>query len=635
MPKKNWPYIWHAVAVFLLAPLAAWFFIAVCEQVLLPKNSYAIPAFEMTRTDTLVSVTAPLENTQYKISSSISEDATFTQTDLAQIFARYEQPSVLITRGRRTLKVWFDDVRVREVNQVDHTILYRHFQPYYYAVPQLADGRLPNILTVETLSEDWRPYLGTVYIGEQADILVAYRWRGFLGVSIVTFACGIAFMSALIAFSLALGAKDKRPYFSFGLVMACWTSINLDYIGPFSLLPAYTGRIIYAMSSFLLIVASLDFANTWTRKSRIVARWIVPIMTGALILVILPVLASSPRFYHQSLLTADAIAVIAVGIMLWQFFSAISMDKAVSRGQAFVYLFCIVVVMCDVLESAIPGFGKMLWPQTGSSLHYGPLQPALLGLTIISKFVSDTLGAQRTLRSANETLADTVAEREAEIAQVYEAREADMRDAALADERQRIMRDMHDGVGGRLLALSLLAKRDALEQDMLSDELDGSLQELRLIIDSMDTADGDLDMALGALRGRIEPMLRDAGIELYWDVEELGEHAAYGPREVLSIYRMLQEAASNVVRHAEAKKVIFATRRPRPGWLEISLRDDGTGFEVESTESASGKGLKNMQGRAEVLGGRLDISTPIAGGTCVTLSLPETPVELTGVTPWG
>jgi signal transduction histidine kinase len=105
-----------------------------------------------------------------------------------------------------------------------------------------------------------------------------------------------------------------------------------------------------------------------------------------------------------------------------------------------------------------------------------------------------------------------VAERERVIVANMEEIRRNERAAMLLEERSRIMRDMHDGIGGQLLGLILQARSRKLSDEKLVSGLEQSLDDLRLVVDSLEQGEGSLTGALGAFRARIEPRCEAAGV---------------------------------------------------------------------------------------------------------------------------
>jgi signal transduction histidine kinase len=187
------------------------------------------------------------------------------------------------------------------------------------------------------------------------------------------------------------------------------------------------------------------------------------------------------------------------------------------------------------------------------------------------------------------------------------------------------MRDMHDGVGGQLAALVMTLRRDGSATPELANRVEASLNDLRLIIDSLDdVVAADLRTALALFRERTGSWMRANGLTCDFDVD-LPDIGGYGPRETLQLLRILQEACGNVVKHAAATSVRISARwidaaRDGARPLQLAVSDNGRGF--DPANSPRGRGLHNMRRRTEELNGRFAISVD-ANGTHVTIELPR------------
>jgi two-component system sensor histidine kinase UhpB len=166
----------------------------------------------------------------------------------------------------------------------------------------------------------------------------------------------------------------------------------------------------------------------------------------------------------------------------------------------------------------------------------------------------------------------------------------------LLEERARIMRDMHDGIGGQLLGLVMRARANRLSGPALVHGLEESLDDLRLMVGSLEQSDGSLATALGAYRARIEPRCEAAGAELVWRIENVGETPGFGPDRTLQVYRILQEACTNALKHGHPDRIEVTLRRRHEGGVTLSLEDNGAGFDLTSV--TAGRGLANMRHRA-------------------------------------
>lgn len=239
-----------------------------------------------------------------------------------------------------------------------------------------------------------------------------------------------------------------------------------------------------------------------------------------------------------------------------------------------------------------------------------------IGWILTDRFIRTLAEVETLNRELEARVAEKSAALEANYSRLAEAEKAQ----ALAEERQRLMRDMHDGVGGQLItALAALEGGKSAPADV-AQIVRECIDDLRLVIDSMEPIDDDLLALLGSLRYRIEPRLNAAGLRLVWQVKELPPVPNLTPRNALHILRILQEALTNVLKHAGASRITVLTEtdteRRR---VRVQVIDDGHGFPAGSP--GRGRGIANMHRRAEAVGGSLAISSG-QGGTMVTLELP-------------
>ena len=231
--------------------------------------------------------------------------------------------------------------------------------------------------------------------------------------------------------------------------------------------------------------------------------------------------------------------------------------------------------------------------------------------------------SRRLAVARNEELQRELAEREIEIAAAYAARQSLERDAALSAERQRLVRDMHDGVGGQLVSLLLATRNDSLSREQLIAALQTTVEDLRLIVQSLDSAGDSLEEALARFRERATPRIEAAGVEVRWRIDARASTPGFGPTAVLQIYRALQEMCTNVLRHAGARRIEIGLQRTGSADERITLSVADNGIGLPPNAGTSGHGLRSLHDRAAELGGSLTIGPGLEGrGTRFELSLP-------------
>lgn len=222
----------------------------------------------------------------------------------------------------------------------------------------------------------------------------------------------------------------------------------------------------------------------------------------------------------------------------------------------------------------------------------------------------------RERESLNASLERRLAEREAELRVNYDALQRAERERAALGERERIMRDLHDGVGSLLLS-AMHDVRHGIDAAELERLLQSCLDDLRLAVDSLEPHSNYPSTILGSLRYRLAPRLAEAGVHLRWAVDEVPPLAGLDPSRTLQLLRLLQEAITNVLRHARATEIEIGLRRIADD-IEIVVRDNGVGFDTTGVQR--GHGLANMRHRATQMGAVLSIDSGPAG-TVVRLRL--------------
>lgn len=271
----------------------------------------------------------------------------------------------------------------------------------------------------------------------------------------------------------------------------------------------------------------------------------------------------------------------------------------------------------------------MLSGGSSLALHWaGPLLLVALATPLVDRFVR----VLREAESARAELETRVREREQLLKRNYERLRESERLQVQAQERQRIMQDMHDGLGSQLLSSLMLVERGAVSQQQIVQILRESIDDMRLAIDALAVEDAGLLSALGNLRFRMEPRMRAAGIELMWVARGLPEEIDINPDAVLPILRIVQEALTNALKHSRARQAqvtIAIQHEGESDWLVVKVADNGRGI-VE--ERASGRGLLNMRNRASRIGANLKLETVPGAGTSVMLRYKVDPNQLGGPT---
>ncbi|MGB3072504.1 MAG: ATP-binding protein [Ottowia sp.] len=228
---------------------------------------------------------------------------------------------------------------------------------------------------------------------------------------------------------------------------------------------------------------------------------------------------------------------------------------------------------------------------------------------------------------ASATLTQRLAEQGRALAETHARLTEAERARTLLNERQRVMREMHDGVGSSLMSALRLVENQPAAQVDVAQVLRECIDDLKIAIDSLEPVDADLLALLANLRFRLGPRLEGAGLTLHWAVQDVPPLPWLDAQSALHVLRILQEVLTNIVKHSGACQITFRTgladEAGRAG-VQVQVEDDGQPF---TPPSAGGyqpgrKGLGNVQARARALGGRVQWQPQPLHGTVFTLWMP-------------
>ncbi|MBL8461359.1 MAG: histidine kinase, partial [Thauera sp.] len=208
------------------------------------------------------------------------------------------------------------------------------------------------------------------------------------------------------------------------------------------------------------------------------------------------------------------------------------------------------------------------------------------------------------------------------------------RELAVSEERNLLARELHDSIAQGLAFLNLqvqmleraLAENRAADVsttvEMLRRGIQESYEDVRELLVHFRTRveQQDLDAAIAAALRRLA---EQTGIATDLDVQ--GDGAPLDPEAETQVLYIIQEALSNVRKHAGASTVSVGVRRGRDG-LAVTVRDDGVGFaeDRDASDSEAHIGLQIMRERAMRIGGRFAVRSSPGRGTEIRLELPRT-----------
>ena len=488
-------------------------------------------------------------------------------------------------------------------------------RPLYFPLPGSLLREQHNEVRVRVISDPaGTGLLGRVYVRPAQNLVPYFERRKFVKITLPIVA---SMATALLAFAVLLIAtkRTSEPVYAwYGWGTLIWSVHNLNLFVVEPPLPAAAWDLLWFLSLgwFVLMIPPyvhglLGYERPRTERTLFAAGGV-----GTVILVVLAVWDHywldwfGRRVWDSAALAVGVYPTFMMARAVWR-----SRDVEVQWLLATgLLIFVLGLRDCLVTNELIPR-------TDGYMIQYSaPFIITVFGWLLLSRFVRASQEAEQ----LNRELHARVEARTAELQLSFEKLGVLERERAIQEERGRILRDMHDGVGSSLSAAIAGIEGGKANNADLAEALRDSLEELRLTIDSVDLEHGDLESALGNLRARLRSLGEHSVPVLIWEIMPLSFNQRWGPAELTDIVRIMREAISNAVRHAGASLVRIRVSESRHGsgqLLRIVIEDDGCGM---PHKPQSGHGLNNMRRRAEQLRGRLEILSNSAG-TRVELSL--------------
>ncbi|RZJ21078.1 MAG: sensor histidine kinase [Haliea sp.] len=462
--------------------------------------------------------------------------------------------------------------------------------------------------------------LSTVWVGTAQQLVWRYQVRAFLQNQLPF--VGVSAFLALGLFSLAVWCKRRQEslYLLFFITSAAaFVRMQHYYIGG-NLLPlsdAWMQWITVSSLMWLIVLVNSFMERVHKRP----LRWLTPCLIGVTVtcnVLTLPDLVD--KVPNLVLVTPQLYLLMLPFAVL---ISADALLNALRTRLREVWLMAgwfVATIALSAYDLALQN--NWVSPEGVYTNPYG-----VIGLFVMFGYIMFRryVGAIDEAEQLNANLANSLRDREAELAVSYERMSQIERSQTLSNERQRLTQDMHDGLGSSLVSALRGVEGGRLNEADVAGILKGCIDDLKLTIDSMEPVEADLLLLLATVRFRLGPRLAAAGIALRWEVTDVPALDWLDPRNALHILRILQEAFANILKHTQASEIRVSTAvESKDGavGVTVTICDNGQGFVLDTALRSGGKGLHNQLRRASSIGARLHWDSD-GSATRLHLWLPE------------
>ncbi|MDH5216885.1 MAG: ATP-binding protein [Gammaproteobacteria bacterium] len=509
--------------------------------------------------------------------------------------------------------VFVNGVWVGQGGSFDQPVSRHHNEPLYFEFSNDLVKNGLNEIDVHVKTEFYgQGLLDAFYVAPSDQLQSAYHWKKFWRVTFITWVTAAMFVMAAIVLVFYIVRPQDVVYGIFCLELMFWSVHNLNlFVADIPMSTRLWEAII--MGTLGWTVIAMIFFN-----HRFVGYRVVWVEKACLAIGILGVLF---------LFLPSIEAILTVGYKIWDSFLVVIGSYAIfhlvyvyrKKRSADVYLMLLVGMPMLVF-----GFHDILVvnhlhdKREGLIIQYSTIPAAILfGWFLLKRFI----GAVNEAEQLNLTLEQRIKQREQELKIQFEKVKGLEKERVLLGERERIMRDMHDGIGGQLVSLATMLQGQSGEVfKTVQKKIEESITDLRFVIDSLDPSINDLSTLLGMLRYRLSDQLDSAPINFKWSVTDLPTSTCVTTNSSIHILRIIQEAITNALKHSKATELEVKTdvvEIDRQQYIQIDVQDNGVGIDENKTQ---GNGLKNIQYRAEKIGASVELETN-QQGTLVRLLL--------------
>ncbi|OWQ92979.1 hypothetical protein CDN99_00245 [Roseateles aquatilis] len=536
--------------------------------------------------------------------------------------ARIPRKSLLVSQALDGMDVYLNDVWIGGLPKSDATARYKWYRPLQAPLARRLLKPEGNVLTIELTT--WDPYiqLAPIYLGDIDTVAYIYELTYFIGSSLANASNVFCLLAGMFMLGAWLASrKDGAIFLHAGATTVLWSVlfslILMPYV-PAGLVSLWTWAQYACLGAVVAVLTLFIFAFVGEPLGG--ARRIALFGAASAAALAYPLLGLQGREW------LDAYWLPVLLLFHLSACSRLALHVARTRSRtAMSLLFQSVLAQVFALRdhNAILHLISFQMPDAGWSLSHLLVTPVFLShlsvplllfvvaQILLAKFQSNV----KRIRDNNRILTDTLQQRERELLVSYNRQREMENEAAAQTERDRIYRDLHDGIGSKLVTTLFSVRDRDIDHPRLESHLMDALRDLREIISVTEVREQrSIHDVLFTYCSNLDESLSRADFQIEYDISE-------GPEIVLltdlskQVMRIVEESVANTIKYANASRLSIRMAVIHGEVLEVLIEDNGQADVAEpafvdgcdggraDSPLSGGSGLSGLRRRAEGIGG--------------------------------
>ena len=536
--------------------------------------------------------------------------------------ARGPGRSLLISQALDGMDVYLNDVWIAGLPKSSDTVRYKWFRPLVAPLARRLLRPEGNVLTIELTTWDPQLQIAPMYVGDIDTISQIYELTYFVGSSLANASNVFCLLAGMFMLGAWLASrKDGAVFLHAGATTVLWSvlfALILLPRVPVELIGLWMWAQYACMGAVVAVLTLFIFAfigEPLDRRGRLIL-----LCAAAFAAVVYPVLGRQGRewlddYWLPLLLMFHLFACSRLALHVARTRSRMAMSLLLQSVLAQVFALRDHNAVVQLISVPIPDAGWTLTHLLVTPIFLSHLSVPLLLFVVAQILLTKFQANVKRIRDNNAILTETLQQRERELLVSYNRQREMENEAAAQGERDRIYRDLHDGIGSKLVTTIFSVRDRDIDHERLEARLMDALRDLREIISVTELREQrSVHDVLFTYCSNLDESLSRSDFQIEYDIPE-------GPEIVLlndlskQVMRIVEESVANTIKYANASRLSIRMSVTQGEILEVLIEDNGRMREPaalaagtapaveEGSPLSGGSGLEGLRRRAERIGG--------------------------------